>query len=417
MTDGAIRIGTTTKCRFCGGALFDFVDLGMSPLCESFVPKDRLNIAERFYPLAAYVCGSCFLVQLEEYVAPEEIFSEYAYFSGFSDAWLKHAERYVEMIAEKLRLGRTTKVVEIGSNDGYLLQYFVKKEISVLGVEPAINVAAAARQRGVETLAKFFSAAVATELAGAGTKADLIVANNVMAQVPELNSFVEGIGILLKPDGVCTVEFPHLLRTILGNQFDQIYHEHFSYFSALTAQQIFAAHGLRIFDIEELWTHGGSLRLYACRADSAKYPTQSSVSRIIQQEREAGLDRIDAYARFAHQVCDTKRKILTFLIEAKNEGKSIAGYGAPGKGNTLLNYCGIRTDFIDYTVDRNPYKQGMYLPGTRIPIFAPDKIAATRPDYVMILPWNLREEIAGQLGYVRDWGAKFVVPIPEVTVF
>jgi SAM-dependent methyltransferase len=417
MTDGAAKIGTRAKCRFCGGALFDFVDLGMSPLCESFVPEDRLNVAERFYPLAAYVCGSCFLVQLEEYVAPEEIFSEYAYFSGFSDAWLKHAEHYVEMIAEKLRLGPASKVIEIGSNDGYLLQYFVKKEISVLGVEPAINVAAAARQRGVETLTRFFSAAVARELAGAGTKADLIVANNVMAQVPELNSFVEGIGILLKPDGVCTVEFPHLLRTILGNQFDQIYHEHFSYFSALTARQIFGTHGLRIFDIEELWTHGGSLRLYACRADSAKYPTQSSVSRIIQQEREAGLDRVDAYARFAHQVRDTKRKILTFLIEAKNEGKSIAGYGAPGKGNTLLNYCGVRTDFIDYTVDRNPYKQGMYLPGTRIPIFAPDKIAATRPDYVMILPWNLREEIAGQLGYVRDWGAKFVVPIPEVTVF
>ncbi|SHN60499.1 class I SAM-dependent methyltransferase [Bradyrhizobium erythrophlei] len=411
------KVGGCKSCRFCGGSLFDFVDLGMSPLCESFVPEDRLNIAERFYPLAAFVCGSCFLVQLEEYVAPEEIFSEYAYFSGFSDAWLKHAERYVEMIAEKLCLGRASKVVEIGSNDGYLLQYFVKKGISVLGVEPAINVAAAARQRGVETLTRFFGAGVARELAGAGTKADLIVANNVMAQVPELNSFVEGIGILLEPDGVCTVEFPHLLRTILGNQFDQIYHEHFSYFSALTVRKIFEAHGLRIFDIEELWTHGGSLRLYACRADSAKYPTQSSVSRIIQQEREAGLDRVDAYARFAHQVRDTKRKILTFLIEAKNAGKSIAGYGAPGKGNTLLNYCGVRTDFIDYTVDRNPYKQGMYLPGTRIPIYAPDKIAATRPDYVMILPWNLREEIAGQLGYVRDWGAKFVVPIPEVTVF
>jgi SAM-dependent methyltransferase len=417
MTDGAVKNGTRTKCRFCGGPLFDFVDLGMSPLCESFVPEDRLKVAERFYPLVAYVCGSCFLVQLEEYVAPEEIFSEYAYFSAFSDAWLRHAQRYVDMIVEKLRLGPASKVIELGSNDGYLLQYFVKKEISVLGVEPAINVAAAARQRGVETLTRFFSAAVATELAGAGTKADLIVANNVMAQVPDLNSFVEGIGILLKPDGVCTVEFPHLLRTMLGNQFDQIYHEHFSYFSALTAEQIFARHGLRIFDIEELWTHGGSLRLYACRADSTKYPMQSSVSRIIKQEREAGLDRVDTYARFAHQVRDTKRKILTFLIEAKNAGKSIAGYGAPGKGNTLLNYCGVRTDFIDYTVDRNPYKQGMYLPGTRIPIFAPDKIAATRPDYVMILPWNLREEIAGQLGYVREWGAKFVVPIPEVTVF
>lgn len=417
MTGGSVKTGTRANCRFCDGALFDFVDLGMSPLCESFVPEDRLNAAERFYPLVAYVCGSCFLVQLEEYVAPEEIFTEYAYFSGFSDAWLRHAQRYVDVIVEKLRLGPASRVIELGSNDGYLLQYFVKKGIPVLGIEPAINVAVAARQRGVETLTRFFGAAVATELAGAERKADLIVANNVMAQVPDVNSFVEGIGIILKPDGVCTVEFPHLLRTMSGNQFDQIYHEHFSYFSALTAQQIFARHGLRIFDIDEIWTHGGSLRIHACRAESEKHPTQRSVSHVIKQEREAGLDCLDTYGGFAHQVRDTKRKILTFLIEAKNAGKSIAGYGAPGKGNTLLNYCGIRTDFIDYTVDRNPYKQGMYLPGTRIPIFAPDKIAATRPDYVMILPWNLREEIAAQLGYIRDWGAKFVVPIPELAVF
>jgi SAM-dependent methyltransferase len=415
--DRSIKIGGGKGCRFCGGSLFDFVDLGMSPLCESFISKDRLDAPERFYPLAAYVCGACFLVQLEEYVAPEEIFTEYAYFSAFSDAWLRHAQRYVDVIVEKLRLGPASRVIELGSNDGYLLQYFVKKGIPVLGIEPATNVAVAARQRGVETLTRFFSAAVATELAGVGRKADLIVANNVMAQVPDINSFVEGIGIILKPNGVCTVEFPHLLRTMSGNQFDQIYHEHFSYFSALTAQQVFARHGLRIFDIEEIRTHGGSLRIHACRAESEKHPTQRSVSDVIKQEREAGLDRLDAYGGFAHQVRDTKRKILTFLIEAKNAGKSIAGYGAPGKGNTLLNYCGIRTDFIDYTVDRNPYKQGMYLPGTRIPIFAPDKIAETRPDYVMILPWNLREEIAAQLSYIRDWDAKFVVPIPAVTVF
>jgi SAM-dependent methyltransferase len=417
MTDGSVKSGVRASCRFCGGALFDFIDLGMSPLCESFVPEDRLNAAERFYPLVAYVCGSCFLVQLQEYVAPEEIFTEYAYFSAFSDAWLKHAQRYVDVMVEKLRLGPASRVIEIGSNDGYLLQYFVKKGIPVLGIEPAINVAVAARQRGVETLTRFFGAAVATELAGEGRKADLIVANNVMAQVPDVNSFVEGIGIILKPDGVCTVEFPHLLRTMSGNQFDQIYHEHFSYFSALTTQQIFARHGLRIFEIEELWTHGGSLRIHACRVESEKHPTQRSVSDVINQERRAGLDRLETYDGFAHQVRDTKRKILTFLIEAKNAGKSIAGYGAPGKGNTLLNYCGIRTDFIDYTVDRNPYKQGMYLPGTRIPIFAPGKIAETRPDYVMILPWNLREEIAAQLSYIRDWDAKFVVPIPAVTVF
>jgi len=417
MTDRSVKSGVRASCRFCGGALFDFIDLGMSPLCESFVPEDRLNAAERFYPLIAYVCGSCFLVQLEEYVAPEEIFTEYAYFSAFSDAWLRHAQRYVDVMVEKLQLGPASRVIELGSNDGYLLQYFVKRGIPVLGIEPAINVAVAARQRGVETLTRFFGAAVATELAGEGRKADLIVANNVMAQVPDVNSFVEGIGIILKPDGVCTVEFPHLLRTMSGNQFDQIYHEHFSYFSALTTQQIFARHGLRIFEIEEIWTHGGSLRLHVCKAESEKHHTQRSVSDVINQERRAGLDRLEAYDGFAHQVRDTKRKILTFLIEAKNAGKSIAGYGAPGKGNTLLNYCGIRTDFIDYTVDRNPYKQGMYLPGTRIPIFAPDKIAETRPDYVMILPWNLREEIAAQLSYIRDWGAKFVVTIPAVTVF
>jgi hypothetical protein len=417
MTDSSLKAGVGAGCRFCGGSLFDFVDLGMSPLCESFVPKDRLNTPERFYPLAAFVCGECFLVQLEEYVAPEEIFTEYAYFSAFSDAWLDHAQRYVEVMTGKLGLGSTSRVIELGSNDGYLLQFFVKKGVPVLGIEPAVNVAAAARARGVATVTKFFNAATARELASEDMQADLIVANNVMAQVPNVNSFVEGIGIILKRDAVCTVEFPHLLRTIAGNQFDQIYHEHFSYFSALTAQRIFAKHGLRIFDIEELWTHGGSLRIHACHAASEKHPTQYSVSDVIDQERKAGLDRLETYASFAHQVCATKRKILTFLIEAKNAGRSIAGYGAPGKGNTLLNYCGIRTDFIDYTVDRNPYKQGMYLPGTRIPIFAPEKIAETKPDYVLILPWNLRHEIATQLAYVRDWGAKFVVPIPEVTVF
>ena len=417
MTDSSLKVGVGTNCRFCGGILFEFVDLGMSPLCESFVPKDRLNTFEPFYPLAAYVCGECFLVQLEEYVAPEEIFTEYAYFSAFSDAWLSHARRYVEVMTEKLGLGPASRVIELGSNDGYLLQFFVKNGVPVLGIEPAKNVAAAARARGVATVTKFFSAATARELAREGKQADLIVANNVMAQVPNVNSFVEGIGIILKRDAVCTVEFPHLLRTIAGNQFDQIYHEHFSYFSALTTQKIFAKYGMRIFDIEELWTHGGSLRIHVCHAASEKHPTQHSVSDVIDQERKAGLDRLETYASFAHQVRATKRKILNFMIEAKNAGRSIAGYGAPGKGNTLLNYCGIRTDFLDYTVDRNPYKQGMYLPGTRIPIFAPEKIAETKPDYILILPWNLQHEIVTQLAYVRDWGARFVVPIPEITVF
>lgn len=417
MTEGSPKIGFVKGCRFCGESLFSFVDLGMSPLCESFVRKDRLNSSERFYPLAAYVCGACFLVQLEEYVAPEEIFTEYAYFSGFSDTWLSHAQRYSSVMIEKLRLGSASRVIELGSNDGYLLQYFVEKAIPVLGIEPALNVAAAARERGVPTMSKFFNATTAAELASEGMQADLVVANNVMAQVPNLNSFVEGIAIILKRDGICTVEFPHLLKTIEGNQFDQIYHEHFSYFSALTVRQIFAKCGMRIFNVEELRTHGGSLRVHVCHAASDKHPTQRSVGDLIDHERRAGLDRLETYADFSDRVCVTKRKILSFMIEAKNAGKSIAGYGAPGKGNTLLNYCGARTDFIDYTVDRNPYKQGMYLPGTRIPIFAPDKIAETKPDYVLILPWNLQNEIVSQLAYVRAWDAKFVVPIPELVVF
>jgi hypothetical protein len=405
------------RCRFCGGRLYDFVDLGMSPLCESFLTKDSLESVEHFYPLAAYVCGDCFLVQLREYVPPEEIFTEYAYFSAFSDAWLDHARRYAETMAEKLALSSGSRVIELGSNDGYLLQYFVARGIPVLGIEPAANVAAAAEKRGVPTRVKFFGTATARELVAEGIQADLVAGNNVLAQVPDLNSFVEGIRIVLKLDGVCTIEFPHLLKTIVGNQFDQIYHEHFSYFSALTAERIFAAHGLRLFDVEELWTHGGSLRIHACRAECARYPTRPSVAALIAREREAGLDRLETYADFTHRVQATKRELLSFLIEAKRHHKTIVGYGAPGKGNTLLNYCGIRTDFIDYTVDRNPYKHGRYLPGTHIPIFAPEKIAETKPDYVLILPWNLKDEIATQLAYVRDWGANFVVPIPKVSIF
>lgn len=417
MTQDSKAGNRQARCRFCGGVLHDFVDLGMSPLCESFLTQDQLNAVEHFYPLAAHVCGDCFLVQLQEYVAPEEIFTEYAYFSAFSDAWLDHARRYADMMTRKLGLGASSRVIELGSNDGYLLQYFLGNGVPVLGIEPAANVAAAAEKRGVPTRVKFFGTATAQELVGEGIQADLIAGNNVLAQVPDLNSFVEGIRILLKPSGACTIEFPHLLRTMLGNQFDQIYHEHFSYFSALTVERVFAAHGMRLFDIEELWTHGGSLRIYACHAAYAGHPTQLSVAATIARERAAGLDRLETYADFVHQVQDTKRKLLSFLIDAKSRNKTIAGYGAPGKGNTLLNYCGIRTDFLDYTVDRNPYKHGRYLPGTHIPIFAPDKIAQTKPDYVMILPWNLKDEIATQLAYIRDWGAKFVVPIPELTVF
>jgi hypothetical protein len=417
MNPKAVTGHPDVKCRFCGGALHDFVDLGMSPLCESFVAPERMNAAETFYPLAAYVCGDCFLVQLQEYVAPGDIFSEYAYFSAFSDSWLDHARRYAATMTGRLGLGPSSRVVELGSNDGYLLQFFAQSGIPVLGIEPAANVAVAAEKRGVPTRVAFFGTETARALAAEGIAADLVAGNNVLAQVPDLNSFVEGIRIILKPIGVATIEFPHLLRTIVGNQFDQIYHEHFSYFSALTVHRVFAAHGLRIYDIEELWTHGGSLRIYACHDGNDGQPTRPAVAALIDRERAAGLDRLETYANFVHQVHDTKRKLLSFLIEAKQEGQAVAGYGAPGKGNTLLNYCGIRTDFIDYTVDRNPYKHGRYLPGTRIPIFAPEKIAETKPDYVLILPWNLRDEIAAQLAYIRDWGAKFVVPIPEVSVF
>ena len=404
------------NCRFCTGSLAEFIDLGMSPLCESYLAKDQLNSMEPFYPLAAYVCRDCLLVQLQEYVAPEHIFSEYAYFSAYSDAWLDHARRYVEAMTERLGLGPASRVIELGSNDGYLLQFFVERGIPVLGIDPAGNVARAAEARGVRTLVKFFGVETARELAKEGIQADLVLGNNVLAQVANLNSFVEGIRVILKPNGVCTIEFPHLLKTMAGNQFDQIYHEHFSYFTALTAEKVFAAQGMRIFDVEELWTHGGSLRIHACHAGDATHPSLPAVSDLARREREAGLHRLETYADFAERVRATKRKLLSFLIEAKSAGKSLAGYGAPGKGNTLLNYCGIRTDFLDYTVDRNPYKQGKYLPGTHIPIFPPEKIAETRPDYVLILPWNLKDEITAQLAYIRGWDGKFVVPIPEVAV-
>jgi SAM-dependent methyltransferase len=404
------------NCRFCRGALAEFVDLGMSPLCESYLTKDQLNTMERFYPLAAYVCRDCFLVQLQEYVAPKEIFSEYAYFSAYSDTWLDHARRYVETMSKRLALGPASRVIELGSNDGYLLQFFVEKGIPVLGIDPAANVAKAAEERGVPTLVKFFGIETASALAETDTQADLVVGNNVLAQVADLNSFVEGISIILKTGGVCTIEFPHLLKTIDGNQFDQVYHEHFSYFSALTADRIFAAHGMRVFDVDELSTHGGSLRIYACHANDDSHPTEASISELLRREREVGLHRLETYADFGNRVRATKRKLLSFLIEAKTCNKSLAGYGAPGKGNTLLNYCGIRVDFLDYTVDRNPYKHGKYLPGTHIPIFPPEKIFETKPDYVLILPWNLKDEIVSQLANIRSWGGKFVVPIPEVSV-
>jgi SAM-dependent methyltransferase len=389
----------------------------MSPLCESYLNRDRLNQMEPFYPLHVYVCGECFLVQLKAYVSAEDIFSDYAYFSSYSDSWVEHARIYTEQMVQRFGLGPEHHVVELASNDGYLLQHFVAKGIPVLGVEPAANVAEVAVRKGVPTLVKFFGENTARELAAEGRNADLLLGNNVLAQVPDLNDFVKGMKILLKPQGVITVEFPHLMRLMEENQFDTIYHEHFSYFSFTTTVKIFAAHGLTVFDVEELSTHGGSLRVYARHAEDISKPVGERVREMLSREANAGFNALECYASFDEQVKETKRKLLTFLIKAKREGKSIAGYGAPGKGNTLLNYCGIRSDFLDYTVDRSPHKQGKFLPGTHIPICHPDKIKETKPDFVLILPWNLKTEIIEQVAYIRSWGGRFAVPIPEVRVY
>src|SRR2546421_4540284 len=405
-------------CRFCGTKLeHTFVDLGMSPLCESYVSADHLNDMEPFYPLHVYVCGECFLVQLQEFVEREHIFSDYAYFSSYSDSWLAHAKKYTGQMVERFGINGQSFVVELASNDGYLLQYFVERQIPVLGIEPAANVAEVATKKGVPTLVKFFGRDTARELAACGKQADLLLGNNVLAQVPDLNDFVGGMKILLKPGGVITMEFPHLQRLMEQNQFDTIYHEHFSYFSLVTTERIFAAHGLKLFDVEELPTHGGSLRIHACHADDSSKAVSDAIDSLRVREQKYGLDCLERYLAFGENVKETKRKLLDFLIRARREGKKIVGYGAPGKGNTLLNYCGIRTDFLEFTVDRNPYKHGKFLPGTHIPIFPTEELRAARPDYVFILPWNLKDEIIGQLSFARDWGGKFIVPIPEVKVY
>jgi hypothetical protein len=367
---------------------------------------------EPFYPLRVLVCRWCWLVQLEEYVSANDIFSEYAYFSSFSDSWVEHAREYCETMIDRFGLGATSQVVELASNDGYLLQWFVKAGIPCLGIEPAGNIAAAAEERGVRTLVRFFGEELAAELAAAGCRANLLVGNNVLAQVPDLNDFVAGMKILLAPGGVLTLEFPHVLRLIDENQFDTIYHEHFSYFSAHTTQTLFAKHGLELFDVEEIPTHGGSLRVYGRHSDEGATPPAASVADLLAREEAFGITDVSRYERFAAQVEETKRGILELLIQLKRAGKRIAGYGAPGKGNTLLNYCGIRSDFLDFTVDRNTYKQGLFLPGTRIPIRAPEEIDQCRPDYVFILPWNIRDEIIGQMSGIREWGGQFIVPIP-----
>jgi SAM-dependent methyltransferase len=405
-------------CRFCGSKLEHiFVDLGVSPLVQSFLSSDQLNQMEPFYPLQVFVCGNCFLVQLHEFVAPENIFSDYLYFASYSDTWLAHAKRYTDEMVRRFPISESSLVIEIASNDGYLLQYFAEKNIPVLGIEPAANVARVAAQKGISSVVKFFSSATARELLAAGKSADVLLGNNVLAHVPDINDFVAGMKILLKPHGVITMEFPHLMQLMEQNQFDTIYHEHFSYFSFLTVEKIFAAHGLTLFDVEELPTHGGSLRIFARHAEDSTKPVGPRVTNLRTREESAGYARLETYSRFAEQVKETKRKLLEFLIRAKRNGKRIAAYGAAAKGNTLLNYCAIRTDFLDYTVDRSPYKQGMFLPGTRIPVYSPDQIKRTQPDYLLILPWNLKDEIIQQNAYIRDWGGQFVVPIPEVTVY
>ena len=418
MTTPDLPILPPATCRFCGAALIDtVVDLGMSPLCESYLRADQLNSMEPFYPLHVYVCHACYLAQLEQYVSPEEIFTEYAYFSSYSDSWLDHAKRYTDMIVERLKLGRGSLVMELASNDGYLLQYFVQKGIKAIGVEPAANVAAVAEKKGVPTVVKFFGRESSKELAAKYSQVDLLIGNNVLAQVPDINDFVGGMKTILKPGGVITMEFPHLMRLMDENQFDTIYHEHFSYFSFIAAEKIFAHHGLTLFDVEELPTHGGSLRIYGRHDSDKSKPVGERALEMRKREHDAGFARMETYRNFEEQVKETKRKLLEFLIGARRQGKSVVGYGAPGKGNTLLNYCGIRSDFIDYTVDRNPYKQGKFLPGTRIPILHPDKISETKPDYLFILPWNFKDEIMAQMSGIRAWGGKFVVPIPQVTVY
>lgn len=407
-----------SKCRFCNSELeYSVIDLGMSPLCQKHVKPEDVNRMEKFYPLNVFICHHCWLMQLEEFATPSEIFAEeYAYFSSYSSSWLDHTRRYSEMMTERFGFNQKSLVCEIACNDGYLLQWFHKKGIPVLGIDPAWNVAAAAREKGIRTEVDFFGYEMALKLSKKYSKADLLVGNNVLAHVPDINDFVKGMKTMLAPGGVITMEFPHLQRLIEGNQFDTIYHEHFSYLSFIVVNRIFAHHGITLFDVEELPTHGGSIRIFGKHSDDIGKKVTNRVSELLQRESDLGFETQQYYSLFEEQVKETKRKLLDFLIRVKRKGKTVVGYGAPGKGNTLLNYCGVRTDFIDYTVDMSPHKQGNYLPGTRIPIFHPEKIKETKPDYILILPWNLKDEITRQHNYVKSWGGKFVVPIPELAI-
>ena len=406
------------KCNFCKNPLEHLViDLGMQPLCEERIKAENLHHMEPHFPLKVYVCSNCFLVQVPQSVSPEIIYKNYGYYSSFSDVWLKHASNYVDLIIPRLGINRNSLVTEIASNDGYLLQYFVEKNIPVLGIDPSAEVAQyAIKEKGVRTETIFFGSETAKYLVDTYGKSDLIIGNNVLAHVPDINDFVKGMKLFLKPNGVITMEFPHLQRLVEENQFDTIYHEHFSYFSFSAVKRIFNEHEIELFDVEEISTHGGSLRIYGCHMDRLVKPVHNRVNELTKREQSLGLDRLSYYDNFNEKVKETKRKILEFLIDAKRKGKQVVGYGAPGKGNTLLNYCGIRTDFLDYTVDRSPHKQGYFLPGTHIPIYHPDKLRETNPDYVLILPWNLKEEIISHHSYIYEWGGKFVVPIPGLTV-
>jgi 2-polyprenyl-3-methyl-5-hydroxy-6-metoxy-1,4-benzoquinol methylase len=409
--------GHKNACRFCGAPLrLRFCDLGLSPPSNAYLREQDLGRMEAFYPLQAEVCEKCLLVQVPEFETPEQIFTDYAYFSSFSDSWLEHCKQFVAEAITRFGMDARSRVVEIASNDGYLLQYFKQAGVPVLGVEPAANVARVARERGIESLVRFFGVPLAQELADQGKQADLVICNNVFAHVPDLNDFTRGLYVLLKPNGVVSIEFPHLQRLIEQSQFDTIYHEHFCYFSFQTACRVLAHHGLKVFDVAQIPTHGGSLRVMAQRAESGTRPVESRVAQLTEQEERFGINRIELYLTFDEKARAVKRDLLEFLINAKRAGKTVAGYGAPAKGNTLLNYCGIRQDFVDYTVDRNTEKQGRYLPGTLIPVHAPEMIKQTRPDYVLILPWNIKDEVIQQTSYIREWGGRFVIPIPSLQV-
>jgi SAM-dependent methyltransferase len=407
------------NCRFCKTALKHvFIDLVNSPASNSFLEAEQLNEPETFYPLKVYTCHNCFLVQVDEYKKSGDIFdSNYVYFSSYSTSWLEHARQYTELMTSRFGLNENSQVIEVASNDGYLLQYFVKKAIPVLGIEPTLNTAEAARQKGVESLVEFFGTTLADKLVNKGTKADLLLGNNVLAHVPDIVDFVKGMKIILKPSGVITMEFPHLLQLVNNNQFDTIYHEHFSYLSFYTVQKIFAAQGLELFDVDELKTHGGSLRIYGKHKEDHAKNISPNVEKLLKKEKDAGIDKLDYYANFTRQAAEVKVGLLDFLIEQKKKGKKVAGYGAAAKGNTLLNYCGIKNDFIEFVADANPAKQNKFLPASHIPVVNEDHLKKNKPDYVIILPWNLKDEISAQLSYIRDWGGKFVVPIPRLSIF